>query len=346
VHRWSVFAFIVFASLASFVQAEPGASAGPSDPVLLTAGDIASCSSSGDEATANLLDTLSGTVATLGDNEYETGSSDDFANCYDPTWGRHKTRTNPVPGNHDYYTPNATGYFGYFGAAAGDPAKGYYSYDLGAWHVIALNSNDNCTVVACNAGSAQEQWLRADLAAHPAVCTLAYWHHPRFSSGSSHGNNASMQALWQALYDYGADIVLNGHEHNYERFAKQSPSAAADPAHGIREFVVGTGGRSHYGFATTPQPNSQVRNGDTYGVLQLTLHESSYDWQFLPVLGGTFTDSGSDSCANAAAGVGGVTSLAEPSGGGGRRDRGWLIAAGAMAAVIVAVALRVAGRRR
>jgi hypothetical protein len=279
------------------------------DPVVLAAGDIASCSSNGDEETADLLDTLDGTVLALGDLAYSSGTASEFANCYDPTWGRHKARTMPSPGNHEYNTPGAAGYYGYFGAAAGDPAKGYYSFDLGTWHIVALNSNSSCAAVPCGAGSVQEQWLRQDLAAHPTSCTLAYWHHPRFSSGANHGNNSGMQALWQALYDHGADIILNGHEHIYERFAKQSPAQQSDPTYGIRQFVVGTGGRSHYGLAATPQPHSEVRNGDTYGVLQLTLQPTGYDWEFIPVAGETFSDSGSDVCSGGTSGVGGETRL-------------------------------------
>jgi acid phosphatase type 7 len=265
------------------------------DPVLVGAGDIASCSSSGDEATANLLDNIAGTVVTLGDNAYTNGSATDYTNCYGPSWGRHLSRTRPSPGNHEYNTLNATGYFGYFGAAAGDPSKGYYSYDLGAWHIIVLNSNSSCTTISCAAGSAQDTWLRADLAAHANVCTLAYWHHPRFNSGASHGNNTAVSNFWDALYLYGADVILNGHEHVYERFAPQTPAAVADPTSGIRQFTVGTGGASHYTFGTI-QPNSEARNGTTYGVLKLTLHATSYDWQFVPVAGGTFTDSGSGTC--------------------------------------------------
>jgi len=262
--------------------------------VLVGAGDISSCSNNGDEATASLLDGIPGTVFTTGDNVYEVGSSTEFANCYSPTWGRHKGRTRPVVGNHEYGTAGAAGYYGYFGAAAGDPAKGYYSYDLGAWHIIVLNSNCG-SVGGCAAGSAQEKWLRADLAAHPNVCTAAMWHHPRFNSGAQHGSSTSSQAFWQALYDYGADVVLAGHEHTYERFAPQNAAGNADALRGIREFVVGTGGKSHYGFGT-PLPNSEVRNGDTYGVLKLTLNATSYAWQFVPVAGQTFTDSGSASC--------------------------------------------------
>jgi len=264
------------------------------DPVFVGAGDIASCNSSGDEATATLLDGIPGTVFTLGDNAYEAGTATEFTNCYDPSWGRHKARTFPAPGNHDYYSLNASGYFSYFGAAAGDPTKGYHSYDLGTWHIIVINSN--CAVVAgCYVDSSQEQWLRADLAAHPTACTLAYWHHPRFSSGITHGSSMEMQPIWQALYDFGADVVLSGHEHNYERFAPQDSNGNLDTVHGIREFVVGTGGASHYAFGTM-LPNTEIRNSDTYGVLKLTLHSGSYDWQFVPEASKTFTDSGSASC--------------------------------------------------
>lgn len=269
------------------------------DPVLVGAGDIASCDSTGDEAAADLLDAIfsagaPGKVFTAGDNAYNSGTADEFASCYDASWGRHRQITRPAPGNHDYNTVGASGYFGYFSDVAGDPSKGYYSYDLGAWHIVVVNSN--CWEVGgCGAGSPQEQWLRADLAAHPAICTLAYWHHPRFSSGN-HGSSTSVQAIWQALYDYSAEVVINGHDHDYERFASQDPNGVADPDRGIRQFVVGTGGMSYYAFPGAPIANSEVRNDDTFGVLKLTLHPSSFDWQFVPVAGKTFTDSGSQSC--------------------------------------------------
>ena len=265
------------------------------DPVMVGAGDIASCSSTGDEATAALLDDIAGTVYLLGDNVYDSGTATQYTDCYGPSWGRHKSRTKPTPGNHEYQTLNASGYFGYFGSAAGDPSKGYYSYDLGAWHIIVLNSNSSCTTIGCALGSAQDAWLRADLAAHSNVCTLAYWHHPRFNSGASHGNNTAVANFWDALYAYGADVVLNGHEHIYERFAPQRPDAVADSVNGIRQFTVGTGGRSHYTIGTV-KANSEVRNGSTYGVLKLTLHATTYDWQFVPVAGATFTDSGTGKC--------------------------------------------------
>ena len=258
--------------------------------MFVGAGDIAGCSSSGDEATAQLLDTIAGTVFTLGDNAYQDGTTANFADCYEPSWGRHKARTRPSPGNHDYHTSGAAPYYAYFGANAGDPGKGYFSFDLGEWHIISLNSN-----VSMSAGSAQEQWLRADLAASTKRCTLAYWHHPRFSSSSNHGSSTAPQPLWQALYDAGADVVLSGHDHTYERFAPQRPDGVADAARGIREFVVGTGGISHYSFAT-PIANSEVRNDDAWGVLKLTLHADGYEWVFVPVAGKTFTDSGFGTC--------------------------------------------------
>jgi Big-like domain-containing protein/calcineurin-like phosphoesterase family protein len=268
----------------------------PGAEILVGAGDIANCSSSGDEATANLLAGISGTVFTLGDNAYPNGSSSDYANCYDPSWGRAKPRTMPSPGNHEYQTANAAGYFAYFGGAAGDPTKGYYSYNLGAWHIIVLNSNSSCTTISCAAGSAQEQWLRADLAANTAACTLAYWHHPRFNSGASHGNNTAVGPFWDALYQFGAEIILNGHEHVYERFGPQRPNATADAVNGIRQFTVGTGGAGLYSFKASPEPNSEARNNTSMGVLKLTLRDGGYDWLFVPVAGSSFTDSGSGTC--------------------------------------------------
>ena len=269
------------------------------DPVFAGAGDIASCGWTRDESTAQLLDGIPGTVFTLGDNIYSGATITDFNNCYAPGWGRHKDRTRPSPGNHDYDTANASGYYTYFGAIASpldtnctSNCKGYYSYNLGAWHIIALNSE-----IDHAAGSVQEQWLRADLAGNPSMCTLAYWHKPRFSSGD-HGNDSSFQPFWQALYDYEADVVLNGHDHTYERFAPQSPTGQADPTRGIREFVVGTGGANLYPFPTI-RPNSEVRNNTTWGVIKFTLHATSYDWQFIPIAGQTFTDSGTGNCVGA-----------------------------------------------
>jgi acid phosphatase type 7 len=264
-----------------------------SDPVFIGAGDIAS-SGAGDEATAKLLDQYpDATVFTTGDNVYDNGTLSEFNTYYKPTWGRHQTRTHPAVGNHEYNTLGAAGYFDYFGAAAGERDKGYYSYDVGSWHMIALNSN--CSVVACDANSAQVAWLRNDLATHSNGCTLGYFHHPLFSSGSGHGNNPVVKDLWDALYEANADVVLNGHDHTYERFAPQTPTGMADAQTGIREFVVGTGGRSLYGF-NAAQPNSEVRYAGGFGVLKLTLHPSNYDWQFISEAGKTFADSGSGSC--------------------------------------------------
>jgi hypothetical protein len=239
-------------------------------------------------------------VLPLGDNQYEDGTLAGYLGSYDSTWGLFKSITYPTPGNHEYNTAGAAGYFDYFNGTgvadgvAGSRSQGYYSYDIGTWHLVSLNSNCS-SAGGCTATSPQTQWLRSDLAAHPAACTLAYWHHPRFSSGATHGDNSSMQPIWQALYDGNADVVLSGHEHVYERFAPQTATGVADPVRGIREFVVGTGGRSHYGFAT-PEPNSELRNSDTFGILKLTLHAGSYDWAFVPEAGKTFTDFGSANC--------------------------------------------------
>ena len=265
------------------------------DATLLAAGDIAD-GSFGAEATARLLDRLAGTIVTLGDNAYERGTATEFARYYHPTWGRHKDRTRPSPGGHEYLTPGASGYYGYFGAAAGDPAKGYYSYDVGSWHVVALNAVCEERAVCAGGALAQRQWLRDDLAASRARCTLAYWHNSRFSSGSVHGSDPAFQPLWDVLYEAGADVVLSAHDHLYERFAPQTPAGAADPARGIRQFVVGTGGRSLYGFRTVPAPNSEARDNTSFGVLKLTLRPAGYEWEFVPQAGRTFTDRGSGVC--------------------------------------------------
>jgi len=266
------------------------------DPVLVGAGDIASCDDlAGARATAKLIENIPGTVFAAGDLAYPNGSDEDFTNCYGPTWGRFKDRTRPAPGNHEYHSDGASGYVRYFGAAAGDPNKGYYSYDLGAWHIIALNS-ECAKVGGCDAASPQGHWLYQDLAEHRNGCTLAYFHKPLFSSGLSHGNDPQMKALWEALYHAGTDIVINGHDHDYERFAPQDPEGSADPKHGIREFVVGSGGKNSHRVFAAPKPNSEVRNADTFGVLKLTLHAKSYDWEFVPEAGKSFTDSGVGNC--------------------------------------------------
>jgi len=277
----------------SAVSARPSADS-ESTAVLVGAGDIADCKDlAGAEATAKLLDKIPGTVFAAGDLAYPDGSKENFE-CYDKTWGRAKSRTRPSPGNHEFHAAGATPYFEYFGAAAGDPKTGYYSYELGSWHIVVLNSE--CKEVGgCEAGSPQEKWLRADLAAHPVACTLAYWHKPLFSSGGAHGDALEFKDFWIALYQAGVDVVVNGHDHDYERFAPQDPDGRPDEPHGIREFVVGTGGKNHRPFRE-PDRNSEVRNADTFGVLKLTLRDHGYDWQFLPVAGNSFTDSGSAIC--------------------------------------------------
>ena len=260
-----------------------------SDPVLVGAGDIALCNSEGDEATAALLDGISGTVFTVGDNAYSRGTAAQFRDCYGPSWGRHRARTRPSPGNHEYYSIGARPYYGYFGALAGPSSKGYYSYDVGEWHVVALNSN-----IGVGHGSEQEQWLRADLAASDADCTLVYWHHPLFSSGP-HGDQVKMRDIWRVLYEHKVEVVVNGHDHHYERFAPQTPDGQPDPETGIRQFIVGTGGAGLRSLRNV-RPNSQVRDTNTWGVLKLTLQAQSYDWEFVPVEGKTFRDSGSGAC--------------------------------------------------
>jgi calcineurin-like phosphoesterase family protein len=267
------------------------------DPVLVGAGDIASCDDlAGAEATAKLIDKIPGTVFAAGDLAYPDGSDEQFAKCYAPTWGRFKDRTRPAPGNHEYHKGGgATGYARYFGTAAGDPDKGYYSYELGAWHIVVLNSE--CVEVGgCEAASPQGLWLNEDLTQHPAGCTLAYFHKPLFSSGGKHGNDPEMKPLWDVLYHAGAEIVINGHDHDYERFAAQDPEGHLDAKHGIREFVVGSGGKNSHRQMGAAKPNSEARNDDAFGVLKLTLHSKGYDWEFVPEAGKTFKDSGSDSC--------------------------------------------------
>lgn len=227
----------------------------------------------------------------LGDLQYENGTYEAFMASYDPSWGRVKDITRPAPGNHEYNTAGAAGYFQYFGDAAGDPTKGYSSYDIGDWHLVALNSN--CDEVPCEVGSEQEQWLRADLAAHPTACALVYWHHPRFSSGE-HGDDPRLADLYRAADEGGVDVVLNGHDHHYERFASQDADGNPD-LDAPREFVVGTGGKNHYA-ATEPVANSELIETGTFGVLQITLDSDLYNWAFIPEAGATFTDSGSGIC--------------------------------------------------
>jgi hypothetical protein len=263
----------------------------PADPVLVGAGDVAYCSNPGDNRTADLLDAIPGRVFVAGDTVYPDGTKAQFRDCYDPTWGRWRLRTSPAVGNHEYHAPGAGPYWDYFGSRAGDRGKGWYAYDLGTWRVYTLNAN--CTEVGCGPGSEQEQWLRADLAANPRACVAAVMHQPLFSSGQ-HGGDPSVRPLWEALDAYGAEVVLAGHDHDYERFAPQTPAGVASAA-GIREFVVGTGGAPLRPFATV-QANSEVREASAHGVLRLTLRDGSYDWLFVPIAGQSFTDSGSGDC--------------------------------------------------
>jgi hypothetical protein len=265
----------------------------PGSVVMAGAGDIASCTTTGDSATADLLEDIDGTVFTVGDAVYPDGTARQFRDCYGPSWGRFLDRTRPVPGNHEYRTPGAAPYFDYFGDRAGDPAKGYYAYDLGAWRVYALNSN--CAEIGgCGGRSPQVAWLKADLTAHPADCVLAYWHDPRFSSGR-HGGNPAMDGLWGTLYDAGAEIVVNGHDHLYERFAPQGRAGRVDEERGIVEFVVGTGGFTLYEFHDVLD-TSRARNSTTFGVLELTLSPGAWSTRFVPVAGQTFTDSAAGTC--------------------------------------------------
>jgi len=278
----------------------PSPTATPSaDPVLIGAGDIASCTSSGDESTANLLDGIAGTVIAVGDLAYDDGTATEFADCYEPSWGRHKSRTKPVPGNHEVNTSGASGYYGYFGdiASPDEPGcvtgcRGYYAYDRGNWRVYALNSNTGLT--------AELSWLQADLAANPRQCSLAYYHHPVLTAGP-HANDVDMIPIWQALWDAGADLVVSGHDHSYQRYARLDRDANGVDAGGMRQIIVGTGGK---GMTATTRADTTpglevLEDGtgvDNFGVIKLTLHADSYDWQFVPIAGTTFTDSGNEAC--------------------------------------------------
>ena len=256
--------------------------------ILVGAGDIGRCGSSGPEETARLLDRIDGVVFAAGDNAYPNGTAANYRDCYEPSWGRHKGRTRPTPGNHEYDTGSATAYFDYFGANAGPAPLGYYSYNMGAWHIVSLNSE-----LDTRAGGRQHQWLRDDLAAHRTGCVVAYWHKPRFSSGP-HGNNAHMQDLWSTLHEFGVEILISGHDHTYERFAPQNASGGFDMERGIRQFVVGTGGTAMHAI-TSVQPNSEAQGRD-WGVLKLTLLSGSYEWEFIPVAGASFRDAGRAAC--------------------------------------------------
>jgi hypothetical protein len=306
----------LLAALVPWLLAAPARAA---DPVIAAAGDIACDTTSNfynggagveghcrQKATSDLLVGAGfSAVLTLGDTQYHVGSLSDFKAVFDPTWGRVKSIIHPAVGDHDYGTAGARGYFDYFNGPgkengpAGDRDKGYYSYDIGAWHLIALNSAcdriaNGAAADGCAAGSPQERWLRSDLAKHRTSCTLAYWHRPRFNSGHK-GNSPSGQAFWETLHEAGADLVLSGDAHSYERFAPQDPQGALDPARGMRQFVVGTGGAFFTGYSKL-KPNSEVRQNHTFGVLAIVLHPTSYEWRFIPEAGKTFTDAGVNAC--------------------------------------------------
>jgi acid phosphatase type 7 len=272
---------------------DPAAKSAEEGVLFVGAGDIANCevaNGGGARATAALLDRYPNAVIfTTGDHAYQFGSDKDFKTCYEPTWGRFKARTRPAVGNHDLITEKGKPYYDYFGEAAGPRDKGFYSYEVGTWHVIALNS-----AIAARKGSEQMKWLTEDLAAHKTECTLAYWHIARFSSGA-HGSDALMADAWKTLFDAGVDVVLSSHDHDYERFAPQDDRGKPNDL-GIREFVVGTGGGGVYEFKGKAA-NSEVRDNSTYGVLVLTLKPGSYDWQFVPMPGKAFRDSGSGKCS-------------------------------------------------
>ena len=280
-------------SRAPATVARPPLPPGP-NAILVGAGDIASCAHTEDESTARLIRAIvqhrtDAVVFTTGDNAYPGGTADAYANCYAPTWGTFKSSTRPVPGNASYRTdPSAHGYFGYFGKRAAPPF-GFYSYNLGAWHIVALNSSESMA-----AGSAQERWLRRDLDANPRKCTLAYWHIPRFSSGQ-HGDNPDVSAIWRTLYAHGVEVVVNGHDHNYERFKRQTPDGVFDST-GIRQFVVGTGGTALRRLRLHRASLSAVATDHVHGVLKFTLFAGGYYWDFIPIDGDSFLDSGAGTC--------------------------------------------------
>ncbi len=280
-----------------------GAESAPFEPVpapaevILAAGNIAKCGSTMDEATAEILDTLAGTVFTLGDNAFPDGGSGAYSTCYEPSWGRHKHRTYATLGNHEYDSGTASASFDYFGDRAGPRERGYYSFDLGNWHIIVLNVNDfTVDSLVPFSGTDQDRWLEADLAANSKLCTLAMWHSPRFFSSNTPGwtSNLYVKPVWDRLYAAGVDFVVNGHQHQYERFPPMTPLGVRDDARGIRQFNAGTGGES----AEMPVALSEGREvlTDAFGVLKLTLDEGSYTWQFVPVIPGQFSDTGSGTC--------------------------------------------------
>ena len=276
--RWNLFALWV------------GVASAHQIPIaVLLAGDIAQCDTPGAQLTGQLINALPYPVLAVGDLAYPRGSTEDFARCYTPHWGAFKDRTYPAPGNHEYGTVGAEGYFKYFGARAGEAGKGYYSFDLGAWHIVSLNSNREL-----EADAPQLKWLDEDLRRHRQRCVLAYWHHPRYSSGP-HGTDARTQAFWALLYRHGVSVVVTGHDHIYERFSPMNEHGMHDPLRGIRSFIAGTGGAKHYAIKQRVT-NSEAANGETWGVLKLTLGADQYTWEFLPVAGQTYRDAGSAPC--------------------------------------------------
>jgi len=261
---------------------------------LIIAGDIAGCDWDADRKTARLVQRMSGVVMTAGDNVYPSGTYRQYQRCYDPTWGRFLNRTRPVVGNHDRLSRNGRGYFRYFGRRAGPRGRGYYAFSVGSWRVYALDSN--CDAVGgCGKGSRQYRWLKAQLAANRSQCVLAVWHHPLLSSGQ-HGGSGATRGLMRLLYRAGAELVISGHDHSYERFARIRPDGRLDRAHGIRLFIVGTGGAPHYGFGRRLVPASRVRSASSYGVLRLALGHRRYAWKFVPVPGHRFRDAGTGVC--------------------------------------------------
>lgn len=263
----------------------------PTPAILVGAGDISVCGNPGDEATAKLLEQIPGTIFTAGDNSNDDGTLNQYKKCFGPTWGQFKDHIRPALGNHDN-KDDGQDYYSYFGKAAGSAGKGYYSYDLGAWHIIVLNSN--CPG-GCGKNSKQVKWLKLDLKDHPTRCSLAYWHHPFYTSGFGE-NNEKMGLIWEVLYQAGVEMVINGHDHHYERFAPQDPYGNPDPLKGIREFIVGTGGAYSIGINGQPSAHSEKQILDTFGVLKLSLFEDRYTWNFIPEEGRTGADSGADIC--------------------------------------------------
>jgi hypothetical protein len=284
----------------------PGAGAAPRTSwTVLSSGDVANCfnnipgdPSSGQHPgagavlTTNLIKSLLPVddLIVQGDLAYESGTTAEFRDCYEPTWGQFRAFSHPAPGNHEYGTPGAAGYFAYWGAQAGPGGHGYYSYDLGPWHIVSLNSESDLA-----AGGAQAKWLRADLAGHATTCTLAFWHKPRFSNDAVHGDDPGVAPLFSILYDNRVDVLLQGHAHVYERWAELAPNGTPAPGRGVRAFVVGTGGAETMAVKAN-RPGEEVSQGNVNGVLRLTLTSAGYAWSFLPADGSTFSDSGTGTC--------------------------------------------------